>query len=164
MTSHVLSSNLFWSIPVWFYHLCHFLYRTYHNITKKSRVISCNSLFPAWKCKQTWLLLNFVPIIDFTSSQFPAYEKRQWKVCFRVKLNLCMCFFSFWGFLFKFILVVCYFYTRHYFFASAFNVCETDSTLFFCKTHFIRTSKLRLCKKIRINQEQNESRITFSKN
>ena len=53
-------------------------YRNYHSITKKSRAISCHSLIPAWECKQTWLLLNFVPIIDFTSSQFPAYEKQQW--------------------------------------------------------------------------------------
>ena len=53
------------------------LYKNYHSITKKSRAISCHSLFPAWECKQTWLLLNFVPIIDFTSSQFPAYEKWQ---------------------------------------------------------------------------------------
>ena len=45
---------------------------------KKSRVISFHSLIPAWECKQTWLLLNFVPTIDFTSSQFPAYEKRQY--------------------------------------------------------------------------------------
>ena len=56
---------------------CQFLYRNYHNITKKNRAISCHSLFPAWECKQTWLLLNFVPSIDFTSSQFPAFEKRQ---------------------------------------------------------------------------------------
>ena len=53
------------------------LYRNYHSITKKSRAISCHSLFPAWECKQTWLFLNFVPTIDFTSSQFPAYKKRQ---------------------------------------------------------------------------------------
>ena len=48
----------------------------YHGITKRSRAISCHSLFTTWECKQTWLLLNFVPTIDFTSSQFPAYEKR----------------------------------------------------------------------------------------
>ena len=56
---------------------CQFLYRNYHSITKKNRAISCHSLFPAWECKQTWLLLNFVPTIDFTSSQFPSFEKRQ---------------------------------------------------------------------------------------
>ena len=56
------------------------MYRNYNSITKKSRVISCHSLFTAWECKQTWLLLNFVPTISFTSSQFPAYEKRQWYI------------------------------------------------------------------------------------
>ena len=35
------------------------------------------TIFPAWECKQTWLLRNFVPTIDFTSSQSPAYEKWQ---------------------------------------------------------------------------------------
>ena len=39
----------------------------------------CHSLFPAWECKQIRLLLNFVPTIDFTSSHFPAYEKRQYR-------------------------------------------------------------------------------------
>ena len=68
------------SCCIWFYHLCQFLYRNYHSITKRSTAISCHSLFPTWECKQTWLLLNFVPTIDFTSSQFPAYEKRQWTV------------------------------------------------------------------------------------
>ena len=63
----------------WFYHLCQFLYRNYHSTTKKNTAISCHSLFPTWECKQTWLLLNFVPTIDFTSSQFPAYEKRQYQ-------------------------------------------------------------------------------------
>ena len=61
---------------MWFYHLCQFLYRTYRGITKKSRAISCQSLFPAWECKQTWLFPYFVPTVGFTSSQFPAYEKR----------------------------------------------------------------------------------------
>ena len=56
------------------------MYRNYNSITKKSRVISCHSLFTAWECKQTRLLLNFVPTISFTSSQFPAYEKRQWYI------------------------------------------------------------------------------------
>ena len=60
------------------YHLCQFLNRNYHSITE-SRAISCYSLFPPWECKQTWLLLNFVPTIDFTSSQFPADEKRQYQ-------------------------------------------------------------------------------------
>ena len=65
---------------VWFYHLCQFLFRTYHNITKKGRAVSCHSLFPVWERKQRWLLLNFVPTIDFTSSHFLAYEKRQLRV------------------------------------------------------------------------------------
>ena len=56
---------------------CQFLYRNDHSITKQSKAISCHSLFPAWECKQTWLLLNFVPTINFTSSLFLAYEKRQ---------------------------------------------------------------------------------------
>ena len=60
-----------------FHHLYQFLYKNYHSITKKSRAISCHSLFPAWKCKRTWLLLSFVPTIGFTSSQFPTYEKQQ---------------------------------------------------------------------------------------
>ena len=59
------------------YHLCQFFNKNYHSITKTSRVISCHSLCPPWECKQTWHLVNFVPTIDFTSSQFPAYEKRQ---------------------------------------------------------------------------------------
>ena len=41
----------------------------------KTRAISCHNLFPTVECKQTWLL-NFVSTIDFTSSQFAAYEKR----------------------------------------------------------------------------------------
>ena len=40
------------------------------------------TLIPAWKCKQTWLLPNFVPIIVFTSPQFSAYEKREWRDVF----------------------------------------------------------------------------------
>ena len=52
------------------YHLCQFLNRNHHSVTKRSRAISCHSLFPAWECKQTWLLLNFVPTIDFTNSHF----------------------------------------------------------------------------------------------
>ena len=59
------------------YHLYQFLNRNYHSIRKKSRTITCHSLIPAGKCKQTWLLLNFVPTIDFTSSQFPTYKNRQ---------------------------------------------------------------------------------------
>ena len=110
MSSLVLIRNLFGSISVYFsgllsilfsiFLLClcilrnpavfnfitcvSFLYRNYHSVTKKSRAISCHSLFPAWEGKQTWLLLNFVPTIDFTSSQFPAYGKRQYrnnKIC-----------------------------------------------------------------------------------
>ena len=68
---------LYLILSLWFYHLCHFLYRNYHSITNKSRAISCHSLFPAWECKQTWLLLNLVPTIDFTSSQFSAHG--QWQ-------------------------------------------------------------------------------------
>ena len=62
---------------VWFYHLRQLLFRTYHSITKKSRAISCHSLFPVWERKQRRLLLNFVPTIDFTSPHFLVYEKRQ---------------------------------------------------------------------------------------
>ena len=36
-------------------------------------------------------------------------------------------------------------------------------TVFFRRKHFIRTSKLRLDKKIRTNYKQSEARITFSK-
>ena len=46
---------------------------------EKSRVISCYSLFNACQGKQTWLLLNFVSTIDFTSSPFSVSEKRQQK-------------------------------------------------------------------------------------
>ena len=68
----------------------------YHSITKKSRAISCHSLFPVWECKQTWLLLNVVPTIDFTSSQFPNLQacsfikKRLQHRCFRVKFSKCL--------------------------------------------------------------------------
>ena len=55
------------------------LYRNYHSITKNSRVNSCHSLILTWECKQTWLLLNFVPTIDFTSSQHPAHGKLQFR-------------------------------------------------------------------------------------
>ena len=65
-------------LPYLIYYLCQFFNRNDHRITKKSRAISYHSLFPPWECKQTWLPLNFVPTIDFTSSQFPGYEKRKW--------------------------------------------------------------------------------------
>ena len=53
------------------------------NTLSKCNFYPCLCLFPAWKCRQTWLLPNFVPAIGFNSSQFPAYVKRQliaWKV------------------------------------------------------------------------------------
>ena len=70
MSVHFMYFLLKWKgVKLWFYHLRQLLYRNYHSITKKSRAIGYHSLFPAWECKQTWLLLNFVPTIDFTSSQ-----------------------------------------------------------------------------------------------
>ena len=45
-----------------------------------------HSLFPAWECKQTWLLPDFIPTINFTSSQFPAYEKQKFGV-FPVRIS-----------------------------------------------------------------------------
>ena len=40
---------------------------------------------------------------------------------------------------------------------------ERYTLLFYIRIHLLRTSKLRLDKKIRINEEQSEARITFSK-
>ena len=81
-------------LPYLIYYLCQFLNRNYHSITKKSRAISSHRLFPPGECKQTWLPLNFVPTIDFTSSQLPGYEKRKWDqlwVDLRLELSL-ICF------------------------------------------------------------------------
>ena len=64
------------SCCIWFYYLCQFLYRNYHSITKKSRAISCHSLFPAWECKQTWLLLNFIPTFEFFNHVFRRKRRK----------------------------------------------------------------------------------------
>lgn len=43
---------------------------------KKYQTTSSHTLFPAWECKQIWLLRSFLPTIDFTSPQFPQSEKQ----------------------------------------------------------------------------------------
>ena len=51
-------------------------------IDKRCQTTSWYNLFPAWECKQTWFLRNFVLTIDFTSFQFPTNEKRQYSSIF----------------------------------------------------------------------------------
>ena len=74
---------------IWFYHLYQFLYRNYHGISNNSRAISCHSLISTWECKQTWLLLNFVPTIDFASSHSSRIKSDNYKILINVAFNIC---------------------------------------------------------------------------
>ena len=66
---------------IWFYHLCQFLYRNYHSITKKSRAISCHSLFPAWCVlressftSNQFFVLNLDDWFDVLSNKFAIFD------------------------------------------------------------------------------------------
>ena len=76
-----------------------------------SNVFSC--IFTKSRSKSSNFAME--PVLRLLTSQRHYYIF--WKVCNRLKLNLCTCsFFSLEkGFLFKVILFVCSFYTRHFF-------------------------------------------------
>lgn len=48
----------------------HFNIENARKLRKKCQTTTCHSLFPAWKCRQRWILPIFVPTVGFTSSHF----------------------------------------------------------------------------------------------
>ena len=81
--------SVFWSLLYLILSLVSVLYRNCHGISNKRRAISCHSLISTWECKQTCLLLNFVPTIDFASSHSSRIKSDNYKILINVAFNIC---------------------------------------------------------------------------
>ena len=81
--------SVFWSRLYLILSLLWVFVQKLHGISNNSRAISCHSLISTWECKQTWLLLNFVPTIDFASSHSSRMKSDNYKILINVAFDIC---------------------------------------------------------------------------